>query len=65
MQTKYAVMQNIPDGSNEVVKLFPTEEEAQAYADNVNFWLLDDDEYFLYVEEVNTMTVPYGQTVTF
>ena len=65
MQKKYAVMQNIPDGNSDIVKMFLTEEEAQDYADKVNFWLNDDDEYFLYVKEVQTITVPYGQTVTF
>lgn len=64
-QTKYAVMQNIPDGSGDIVEMFLTEEEAQDYADKVNFWLDDDDPYFLYVQEVYTMTVPCGQTIEF
>ena len=65
MQTKYAVMQNIPDGSNYVVKMFLTEDEACDYADEINSLLLDDDDYFLYVKEVRTMIVPYGQTIEF
>ena len=64
MQTKYAVVEHYPDGNSSTIAMFPTEPQAQAYADQNNRYILDG-ELPLTVKQVQTMAVPYGQTIKF
>lgn len=64
MTTKFAVVEHYPDGNSSIIAMFLTEKQAQDYADQNNRWLLDD-ELPLTITRVQTMTVSYGQTVSF
>lgn len=63
-QTKYAVVEHFPDGNSSEIMLFPTEQQARNYADQYNRYLCED-ELPLTIKKVQTMTVPYGQTIEF
>lgn len=64
MQEKYAVVEHYPDGNSSIIMLCPTEQKAQDYATQHNRYLFDG-ELPLTVKRVQTMAVPYGQTITF
>lgn len=55
-QTKYAVVEHFPDGNSSKIMLFPTEKQAQDYADKCNYYLCDD-ELPLTIKKVQTITL--------
>lgn len=57
-QTKYAVVEHYPDGNSSEIVLCPTEQQARDYIALHHYDCCT-------VRKVQTMTVPYGQTIEF
>lgn len=58
MQTKYAVVEHYPDGNSSIIAMFLTEKGARDYIALHHYDCCT-------IKKVQTMTVPYGQTIEF